>query len=150
MFFKDKKGQSALEYLMTYGWALIVIVIVIAALVLLINPEQIQSTSCTGFTNGLNIQDQVFSASQVQLVVDNVEGRSLSDVTIQGVFTTGGAPIYATGYDVNGGTISVGDSVTLTFAITPALAGAVNADLNVAYNNGNLDKTGTASCSGNV
>ena len=30
--FKNNKGQSALEYLMTYGWALVVIVIVIAAL----------------------------------------------------------------------------------------------------------------------
>lgn len=37
----SKKGQSALEYLMTYGWALIVIVIVIGALMLLVgNPTQ--------------------------------------------------------------------------------------------------------------
>ena len=36
--FKEKKGQSALEYLMTYGWGLVVVAVVIAALVLLTNP----------------------------------------------------------------------------------------------------------------
>ena len=37
----NKKGQAAMEYLMTYGWALLVIVIVIAILVLLnLKPPQ--------------------------------------------------------------------------------------------------------------
>lgn len=37
MLFGSKKGQSAMEYLMTYGWALLVIVVVIAVL-MYINP----------------------------------------------------------------------------------------------------------------
>jgi hypothetical protein len=37
MYMKTKKGQAAMEYLMTYGWAILAIIIVIAALIYL-NP----------------------------------------------------------------------------------------------------------------
>lgn len=44
-----RKGQAAMEFLMTYGWAILVVLIAIAALVYFgaINPERFVSDSCT-------------------------------------------------------------------------------------------------------
>jgi len=46
-----KKGQVALEYLMTYGWALIAILIVVAVLFALgiLSPNPYQGATCRGF-----------------------------------------------------------------------------------------------------
>ena len=43
------RGQSAMEYLMTYGWAILVIIIVIAVLFYIgvLNPRNVTPTSCT-------------------------------------------------------------------------------------------------------
>ncbi|MCK4319346.1 hypothetical protein KAW38_02120 [Candidatus Micrarchaeota archaeon] len=50
-----KKGQAAMEYLMTYGWALLVIVIVIAALIYL-NPFRAPET-CIFQQQGLSCSE---------------------------------------------------------------------------------------------
>ncbi len=50
-----KKGQAAMEYLMTYGWALLVIVIVIAALIYL-NPFRAPET-CIFQQTGLSCSE---------------------------------------------------------------------------------------------
>jgi len=44
-----RKGQSAMEYLMTYGWAILVIVIVIAVLFYIgvLNPANVTPVVCT-------------------------------------------------------------------------------------------------------
>lgn len=52
----EKRAQSALEYLMTYGWALVVIVIVIAALFAfgIFNPPS--AGTCTGLNKLAYVQ----------------------------------------------------------------------------------------------
>ena len=45
--FKTKKGQAAMEYLMTYGWALLVIVIVLALLLIILGGYLQGTPSCT-------------------------------------------------------------------------------------------------------
>ncbi|NOX71579.1 MAG: hypothetical protein GXO64_02680 [Candidatus Micrarchaeota archaeon] len=49
---KKLKGQSAMEYLMTYGWAIIIVIIVAAALYALgvFNPSAYTTTAATGFS----------------------------------------------------------------------------------------------------
>ena len=46
---KDKRAQSAIEYLMTYGWAIIVILVVLAVLYVLnvFNPQGLVGTTCS-------------------------------------------------------------------------------------------------------
>jgi hypothetical protein len=48
-----KKGQSAMEYLMTYGWAILIVIIVAAALYALgvFNPGMYTGARATGFAN---------------------------------------------------------------------------------------------------
>ncbi|MGC8533630.1 MAG: hypothetical protein ACP5MV_03330 [Candidatus Parvarchaeum sp.] len=50
---KSVKSQSALEYMMTYGWAILVIVIVAGVLYSLgiFSPSSSLSTTITGFSN---------------------------------------------------------------------------------------------------
>lgn len=43
---KNLKGQAAMEYLMTYGWAILAIVLVIAALIFL-NPFRRRRCACS-------------------------------------------------------------------------------------------------------
>jgi len=83
----DTRGQSALEYLMTYGWALVVIVIAVAALVVLINPGNIAGDQCdarlgSAFTIG---DESTYDGTTLQLVLTNQAGRSLdANLTLSG------------------------------------------------------------------
>ncbi|MCD6549627.1 hypothetical protein J7K41_02890 [Candidatus Micrarchaeota archaeon] len=45
--FGTKKGQAAMEYLMTYGWALLVIIIVLAILLIILGGYLRGTPSCT-------------------------------------------------------------------------------------------------------
>ncbi len=135
---KGNKGQSALEYLMTYGWALIVIVVVIAALVVLVPKPP---ASCTGFQK-LLITNQNLTTNGLQITVLNQTGRSLSSVDFTSDFGSQGT-------DTNtGNTFSVGETKTITF--DTALTGQVKADLTVTYNDGELTKTESGSCTGSL
>jgi hypothetical protein len=51
MKFANKKAQSAMEYLMTYGWAILIVIIVAAALYALgvFNPATFTGRTATGF-----------------------------------------------------------------------------------------------------
>ena len=145
MFLKDKRGQSALEYLMTYGWALIVIVIVIAALVFLINPQQVGTEGCTGFAR-LPIGNFQVSEAGLTVKITNETGRSLQDVQFSGTFTQGSTVNSVT--DANT-TIAVNAEKDVVYA-TLLTTGAVTADLNVTYHDGDFTRSATASCKGTV
>lgn len=83
----NDKGQSALEYLMTYGWALVVIVIVIGALALLLPDMTGATETCTGmpsqfvYDSHLYESDGTFSVkfTNGQLNDINVSALRLSD-----------------------------------------------------------------------
>ena len=141
--FKEKRGQSALEYLMTYGWALIVIVIVIAALVFLINPTQIGTENCTGFQK-LPIGNFKLSTSGLEMKVTNMTGRTISDVNFTATFDDG-----AVITDGNVTSITANAEADLTFS-NVLTAGNQSIDLTVTYNDGDFDRTATATCKGTI
>ena len=62
--FKDKRAQAALEYLVTYGWAFLVILAAIAALSYfgLLNPEKYMPDKCE-FGQQLSCVDQYMDTS---------------------------------------------------------------------------------------
>src|SRR3989338_6031106 len=87
---KGRKGQGALEYLMTYGWALLIIVVVGAALYSLgvLNPATYTQSSCAGFQY-LSFRDQRLNTTDYSIEVLNgnrdinvtalrVEGQTLT------------------------------------------------------------------------
>jgi len=147
MIFKDKRGQSALEYLMTYGWALIVIVIVIAALVFLINPTQIGTEGCTGFQK-MPIGNFKISSTGLDMKITNQTGRTLSSVLFQGSFD-GGAYESSDNYTGTQAWAANAED-TVTWSTQTLAAGSHTIDLNVSYSDGDFDRTATASCRGNL
>jgi len=91
MFLKDRRAQSALEYLMTYGWALVVIVIVIAALVFLIQPSQVGGNTCSTTSGILITNHQLLGSNDnLSLILSNQTAASLTGVDINVTGTIGG------------------------------------------------------------
>ena len=87
----NQRGQSALEYLMTYGWALVVIVVAVAALVILVNPSDIRGTTCDPRMGPVvvNLGETGASTSQFNLVTTNTAGVNLSGLVFTGTTVTG-------------------------------------------------------------
>lgn len=90
----EHKGQSALEYLMTYGWALVVIVIAVAALVVLINPSQLQGSRCDAKIGPFSLSSESsVLPTAVNFVMTNTLGVAVSDLDFQLGTSPGGSDI---------------------------------------------------------
>lgn len=76
---KKEIGQSALEHLMTYAMALVIIIIVGAALIILINPSSLGAGRCTNFDSFL-VRNFVISAQGIHLVLVNKSWQEISDM----------------------------------------------------------------------
>ena len=61
------KGQAAMEYLMTYGWAILVVLAIMAVLVVLVRPQQVPTCQISGGTE--------LQCSQGPYVVDRDTGN---------------------------------------------------------------------------
>ncbi|MFH1393552.1 MAG: hypothetical protein ABII71_01955 [Candidatus Micrarchaeota archaeon] len=85
MFDKKKKGQAAMEYLMTYGWAILVIVIVLVILVGFLPQFLRAPESCLFQESGFSCQDRkpviVADASDnvhVTFQLNNYQGQQIT------------------------------------------------------------------------
>ncbi len=92
MSMKNKKGQAAMEFLMTYGWAILVVLIAIGALVYfgVLSPERFVQDSCT-LTPPFScsqLGDFVALGAATSNVKFQVQNGAGSTVTIQGVTLT--------------------------------------------------------------
>ena len=80
-----KKGQAAMEFMMTYGWAILVVLIAIAALAFfgVLNPGGFFPNSCT-VQSGVGCEDFKVSggADTVQVLLVNGLGDDLTSVSI--------------------------------------------------------------------
>ncbi len=112
-----RKGQSALEYMMTYGWAILVIVIVAAVLYSLgiFSPSSSVGTGSTGFAP--------FTASASNCTTSGLEIA----FTVGG--TPGGAPVE----------ITTGSSITSATGATDA-TGTVTVNPAALVNSGSVVK----------
>jgi hypothetical protein len=135
----NSKGQSAIEYLMTYGWALVVIVIAIAALVLILNPQNTGGT-CTNFPN-LPVVNHAVTANQLQLRLANATGHDLSDMD----FAISGETTGSLADQV----LNQNDEQTFTISGTFSGSYTVTVDLNYTDDDG-LTHSAAATCSGNL
>ena len=75
---RNKRGQAALEFLMTYGWAILVVLVVIGALAYfgVLNPNILVPEKCTMAT-GLSCKDYKISGSSVFLYFENGMGKTI-------------------------------------------------------------------------
>lgn len=148
-----KRGQSALEYLMTYGWALVVIVIAVAALVVLINPSTIQGDQCDAKFGPFTVSQSVVTSGTTQLVLVNQSGQSVSYNTVDVTGTDGGSDAYTSAQvDVSAFSLNANDTNSLTIDQNPNLqSGAYNLTYTINYDAGQLTGlTATGNCRGTI
>jgi uncharacterized protein (UPF0333 family) len=153
-----KKGQAALEFLTTYGWAFMVILVMIGALAYfgVLNPSKLVPDQCIA-SSGFTCVDAAANSSGLAAILTANRGET---ITISGLSVkVGGADITtsstcsltnSTGDDVT--TFDAGDSSKFGVACTglsPAQAkkGAkLKADITFNYKlTDGLDHTGSAS-----
>ena len=77
-FWHAKKGQAAMEFLMTYGWAILVVLVVIGALSYfgVLSPSTLLPEKCT-FPVSVSCSDHQVTTSTVVFVLQNGAGRDM-------------------------------------------------------------------------
>lgn len=79
----QKKGQAAMEFLMTYGWAILAAIIVIGVLAVYLRPSSLQSSSAIVtaplYANAWNVDA---SDAAVNLELQNNAGESINVTSI--------------------------------------------------------------------
>ena len=88
--FMKKKAQAAMEFLMTYGWAILVVLVVIGALAYfgVLNPQNLLPEKCT-LPMGLYCKDHIIKQGgngSVSLKLENGMGRGIMirNITVDG------------------------------------------------------------------
>lgn len=141
----QKKGQAAMEFLMTYGWALLVVLIAIGALAFfgVLNPSRFLPNSCS-VAPGFACTDFAASAASgdITVVLQNGLGENLGTVRVTLTKSNVVACDGPFGHITGGGTQTVttfADGAATTFVRDCGAAGILTAgtkfkgDLTVGY-----------------
>ncbi len=127
-----KKGQAALEFLTTYGWAFLVILVMIGALAYfgVLDPNKYLPEKCI-LTTGLDCVDSQLTSSNVRLKITNNMGAPLSSVNLNLIDSSNGiiACTPASGSINTGAT----QEFTCTNAITTPQGNKVKYKMNLTY-----------------
>jgi len=124
--FAKRKGQSAIEYLMTYGWMLLVVAIVGGAIFATVQGQCTTSTS--GFsTSDVRVAD--FATNSDGNLAFELRNAAASPVEIDNISVEGDS------YNAGNETISVGSSATFTTDVgATSVDGCNDFDLSIQYN----------------
>ena len=79
---KTKKAQTTFEFLTTYGWALLVLVIMMsAAAYVIMSPDQVIPPSCT-FTDKLQCTEHAVTTDDIQANMMNFDDRTINITSV--------------------------------------------------------------------
>lgn len=123
-----RKGQAAMEFLMTYGWAILVVLVAIGALAYfgVLSPERLIPERCV-MQAGIECADAKVTATDVTIVLRNSMGYTV-DITNVSVGTNCN--------NATGWTVVNGDQQTVTVGGCTFTQGEkMNEDINIAYVN---------------
>ena len=133
--FGNKRAQAAMEFLMTYGWAILVVLAAIGALAYfgVLSPDRFLPEKCT-LPSGVACLDFTGSTSSATLVIQNSAGFDMTGVS---VYINSTATTSFTCTDAEGdATLTDGEKDTFTCTPTPALSsGKFKGTLNIDYTN---------------
>ena len=135
-----KKSQAAMEFLMTYGWAILVVLVAIGALAYfgVLSPDRFLPAKCT-LPAGVACVDFNIDATTVNVVLRNGLGFDLEDVKIAVSGCT----------DSPTALLSNGAQATFTATVCGLTSGnKYSGDVNVTYRN--VDTTLTHKVQGSL
>jgi len=145
----DMKGQSALEYLMTYGWALIVIAIVIGVLIF-VTSGATGGVVCQSSSTGIIVETQSITTTTAGVVLRNATGQVLDQQTAVGSGSFASSEVDLTlDANVAKNATFVVDEIEYDDALVSG-ATLQNATIAIEYNISGLAATATITCSGTV
>jgi len=115
---RSKKAQAAMEFLMTYGWALLVVLVAIGALAFfgVLNPGQFLPDQCVLFAG---VTCTTFFASQqvnpgVTITIQNGLGYSMQDIQLDILNVDGSSTPWPGATCIATATITIPDGGTQT------------------------------------
>ena len=115
-----KKAQSAMEYLMTYGWAILIVIIVAAALYALgiFNPQTYVGSQATGFSNLGAPSEHQFVGSSDQFIVVLQNQKVGSMITVKNVSANCDSSSWVESTQTASATVDMATGSTSTFTIS--------------------------------
>ena len=127
---KDKKGQAAMEFLMTYGWAILVVLAAVAALAYfgVLSPDRFMTEKCT-MPSGIACLDFKSTGSGFDVVLQNSAGFDMQNITV-GMDGTGCVANNTAGAN----TLTNGQKDTFSVSCSPS-SGKFKGDVNLWYTN---------------
>ncbi len=95
-----KKGQAAMEFLMTYGWAILVVLAAIGALAYfgVLSPDKFMPSKCM-VTGGFSCVEYKITATEVRFYLQNNLGAD-ANITLVGVTNANGDVCTVSGYPI--------------------------------------------------
>ena len=126
---KNRKSQAAMEFLMTYGWAILVVLVAVGALAYfgVLSPDKFLPARCT-LQAGLACIDHKATATSLEVVIQNSLGF---DITVDNVKAAQCTPSGSKGMLANGGKLQLISASAL--ACTNSGSSKFNGELNVTY-----------------
>jgi len=145
----ERKGQSAMEYLMTYGWAILIVIIVAAVLYQLgiFNPSTYTTTAAVGFPN-FNVPSGGFQLSSAGILTMQLTNGVGATINITYIGANVGSSINESTITADAGlAVGPGQTTTLTFSNLGSrnTGSSYNAKVNVTYTNADSGLAGFVS-----
>ncbi len=141
-----------MEYLMTYGWIIIILAFVGVAFYALgvLNPITFAGRTVTGFQVLGTPMDWELQSANGNLTLKLVNGRMSTPVTIHGITATINGQ--STQHNPAGLAIGPGASGTVSFPVTPVMppGSAYSARIAITYDSGGLNHTDVGTVTGAV
>jgi uncharacterized protein (UPF0333 family) len=95
----NSKGQGAMEYLMTYGWAILVVIIV--GIVLWQSGVFGTGSGGTSGFDKIRVRDYSYSSTQIQAKYENAAGGTIRAVNIRYTYPNGTSYAYSNYWNGN-------------------------------------------------
>src|SRR3989338_4347425 len=120
MFLKmRKKSQAALEFIMTYGWAILVVLVAVGALAYfgVLSPDRFLPNKCT-LQAGIACLDHKATPTQIEVVIQNSLGYDIDEISVRSDVTG-----IRCGPDVSTASLENGAKATYTLTCTDPATG---------------------------
>jgi hypothetical protein len=136
-----KKGQAAMEFLMTYGWAILVVLAAIGALAYfgVLSPSKLLPSKCT-LSPGINFGDCKASSTGLQVTLYDGLGVDIKEVNVTVVSKVGSSVTCNETQPAAGNIALLGNGATspsMTFCAvafaTAKVGERFDADVSVSY-----------------
>jgi hypothetical protein len=126
----QKRGQAAMEFLMTYGWAILVVLAAIGALAYfgVLSPDRFLPEKCT-LPSGVACLDHKYTGTAIQLSIQNAAGFDMTGVSVA-INGTGCNAIDTT----TAPTLTNGQQATYSITCSPT-SGKFKGAVTMAYTN---------------